>query len=110
MISLDAYRLTIGSFNMSSLQLNLRTTCRGLNIGCHVSSTGLSKFLKLTRFITLFLITSFLLQSGDIETNPGPTFSISTVKGSFHQSNPKYGRIAGTQIHKYVCATHLLVI
>ena len=98
MISIDAYRLTIGSFNMSSIKkLNLRTFCRGLTIGCHVSSTGLSKLLKLTRFITLFVITAILLQSGDIETNPGPTFSISTVKGSFHQGNPKYGRTAGTQ-------------
>ena len=82
---------------MSSLQLNLRTVCRGLEIGCHISSTGLSNFLKPTRFITLLVLTAILLQSGDIETNPGPTFSISTVKGSFHQGNPKYGRTAGTQ-------------
>ena len=97
MISLNAYRLTIGSFNNSSLQLNLRTICRGLIIGCRVSSRGVSQLLKPTRFITLFIVTTILLASGDIETNPGPIFTISTAKGSFHQGNPKYGRTAGTQ-------------
>ena len=38
-----------------------------------------------------------LLNSGDIETNPGPTFSIKTVAGSCHQGDPKYGPTAGTQ-------------
>ena len=97
MISIDAYRLAIGSFNMSSLQLNLHQICRGLIIGCHVSSTGVSNLLKPIRIITLLLLAVILLQSGDIETNPGPTFSISTIKGSFHQGNPKYGPTAGTQ-------------
>ena len=38
-----------------------------------------------------------LINSGDIETNPGPSFSIKTIRGSYHQNNPKYGRTAGTQ-------------
>ena len=33
MISRDGYRLSIGYFDNSSLQLNLRTICRGLKIG-----------------------------------------------------------------------------
>ena len=97
MISLDAYRLSIGCFNNSSLQLNLRTICRGLTIGVHVSSKGVSQLLRPTRFMTLFVLTGILLTCGDIESNPGPTFSISTVKGSSHQGNSKYGPTAGTQ-------------
>ena len=97
MISLDAYRLSIGLFNNSSLQINLRTICRGLTIGLHVSSKGVSQLLKPTRFMTLFVLTAILLTCVDIESNPGPTFSISTVKGSSHQGNPKYGLTAGTQ-------------
>ena len=45
----------------------------------------------------MFFLGIFLLNSGDIETNPGPTFSIKTVQVSYHQNNPKYGRTAGTQ-------------
>ena len=53
MISIDAYRLTIGSFNYFSLQLNLRTICRGLTVGCHVTSTGVTKLLKPARFFCI---------------------------------------------------------
>ena len=105
MISLDAYRLSIGSFNNSSLQFNLRTICRGLTIGVHVSSKGVSRLIKPTKFMTLFVLTAILLACGDIETNPGPTFSISTVKGSSHQGDLKYGRTAGTQCVCYSLAS-----
>ena len=97
MISIDAYRLTIGNFNNSSKQLNLRTICDGITMGSYVSSSGISDLLKPTRFITLFFLSIILLSSGDIETNPGPTFSIKSVQGSYHQNNPKYGVTAGTQ-------------
>ena len=105
MISLDAYRLSIGSFNNSSLQFNLRTICRGLTIGVHVSSKGVSRLIKPTKFMTLFVLTAILLACGDIETNPGPTFSISAVKGSSHQGDLKYGRTAGTQCVCYSLAS-----
>ena len=36
-----------------------------------------------------------LLQSGDVEVNPGPP--ISTVRGSYHQADSRFGRSAGTQ-------------
>ena len=78
MISLDAYRLSIGSFNSPFLLLNLQTICQGLKIGILVSS----KLLKPTRFITAILLTC-----GDVESNPGPTISISTVKGYSNQGN-----------------------
>ena len=77
--------------------MNLRTFCRGLTIGAHVSSKGVSQLLKPTRLLTIFVLFAILLTCGDIESNPGPTFSISTVKGSSHQGNPKYGPTAGTQ-------------
>ena len=83
MISLDAYRLSIGSFNSPFLLLNLQTICQGLKIGILVSS----KLLKPTRFMTLFVLTAILLTCGDVESNPGPTNSISTVKGYSNQGN-----------------------
>ena len=83
MISLDAYRLSIGSFNSPFLLLNLQTICQGLKIGILVSS----KLLKPTRFMTLFVLTAILLTCGDVESNPGPTISISTVKGYSNQGN-----------------------
>ena len=55
---------------------------------------GISKQLKPTRFVTLFILIAILTNSGDIETNPGPTFSIKTVHGSCHQANPKFGPTA----------------
>ena len=87
----------LGAFNNSSLQLNLRTICKGLSVGSHVSSAGISKLLKPTRFFTLLVLTSILMNSGDIERNPGPTFSITTVQGSCHQANLKFGPTSGTQ-------------
>ena len=83
MISLDAYRLSIGSFNSPFLLLNVQTICQGLKIGILVSS----KLLKPTRFMTLFVLTAILLTCGDVESNPGPTISISTVKGYSNQGN-----------------------
>ena len=55
--------------------------------------------------MTLFVLTAILLACGDIETNPGPAFSISTVKGSSHQGDLKYGRTAGTQCVCYSLAS-----
>lgn len=53
--------------------------------------------LKPIRFVTLFILTAILLNSEDVETNPGPTFTTATVKGSCHQANPKFGPTAGSQ-------------
>ena len=106
MIFLGAYRLSIGCFNNSSLQINLRQICRGLTVGVHVSCKGISQLMKLTRIMTLFVLTDILLTCCDIKSNPEPTFSISTLKGSSHQANSKYRRTTGTQC---VCNSHLLV-
>ena len=48
---------------------------------------------------SLYFSSIGLLQlSGDVESNPGPTYSIEKViQGSFHQGNPIFGRTAGVQ-------------
>ena len=97
MIFLGAYRLSIGCFNNSSLQINLRQICRGLTVGVHVSCKSISQLMKLTRIMTLFVLTDILLTRCDIKSNSEPTFSISTLKGSSQQANSKYGRTTGTQ-------------
>ena len=97
MISIEAYRLAIGNFNNLSKQLNLRSICNGIRVGSYMTSSGISDLLKPSRFITLFFLSIIMLNSGNIETNPGPTFSIKTVQGSYHQNNPKYGVTAGIQ-------------
>ena len=52
-----------------------------------------------------FLNRMLLLRSGDVESNPGPTFNISkVVQASFHQGHPKFGDSAGIQ-----CASCSLV-
>ena len=41
---------------------------------------------------------SLLQLSGDVESNPGSTYSIEKViQGSFHQGNPRFGRTASVQ-------------
>ena len=54
---------------------------------------------------SLYFSSIGLLQlSGDVESNPGPTYSIEKViQGSFHQGNPRFGRTAGVQ-----CACNFL--
>ena len=91
MISIEAYRLSVGSFN-NCKQLNLSTICKAILVGSHSSIRKISGLLRPARFITLFFLGMILINSGDIETNPGPSFSIKTIRGSYHQNNPKYGR------------------
>ena len=77
--------------------MNLRTFCRGLTIGVHVSSKGISQLIKPTKFMTLFVLTAILLACGDIETNPGSTFFQLVLRKALPTSDLKYGRTAGTQ-------------
>ena len=45
-----------------------------------------------------FSSTGLLQLSGDLDSNPGPNYSIEKViQGSFHQGNPRFGRTAGVQ-------------
>ena len=101
MISIEAYRLSVGSFN-NCKQLNLSTICKAILVGSHSSIRKISGLLRPARFITLFFLGMILINSGNIETNPGPSFSIKTIRGSYHQNNPKYGRTADRFSH-YKC-------
>ena len=67
MISIEAYRLVIGSFNNSSRQLNLCSICKGFSI----LSSGIIRLFRPIKFITIIL-----LNGGDIEPKPVPTFLI----------------------------------
>ena len=38
-----------------------------------------------------------ILNDGDVESNPGPTYKILVVQGSFHQADIKFEETAGRQ-------------
>ena len=97
MISIEAYRTSIGNFNYTS-QYNLKTIYRNIIIGSHMTSSGLACLLKLASFCSLLLhLVIVLLLSGDVELNPGPCTPTKSIKGSFHQGNPRFGNTAGSQ-------------
>ena len=98
MITIENHRILIGIFNMTC-QINLRSVCRNMKIGSMVTSHGFSRFLKLFPFITaVFFCYIFLLQSGDVESNPGPLGFRKILKASTHQGNAIiYGATAGSQ-------------
>ena len=108
MISIDAYRISIGNFN-STRQLDLRSIYRHLTLSSSVSSRGLSRILKPSRFLSVALyIGIILVTSGDIETNPGPINLRQVVLASFNQGNVTiFGPQAGTQC-MYMASTAIL--
>ena len=108
MVSIDAYRASIGNFNYTR-QLALRSIYRHLNLSSSSSSTGLSQILKLSRFLGITLYLSILLITcGDVETNPGPFTLSKIISGSFNQGNVAvFGPQAGTQC-MYMASAALL--
>ena len=98
MISIEAYRVSIGNFN-GTRQFDLRSIYRHLRVNSSNSSKGISRFLKPCPFLALVLLSCIiLLQSGDIETNPGPVNIFKVVKASTHQGNAAvFGQTAGSQ-------------
>lgn len=56
-------------------------------------------FLIVDCYCNLLICASklLLLCCGDVETNPGPTFFIKSVIGSFNQGDPRFGETAGVQ-------------
>ena len=107
MITLEAYRAKIGSF------CSRRHTCktkhdlfyRNINVSnnnatCFLRTFGFSIFILIVVLNLNFACLKFLilLQHGDIESNPGPTFkTLKVIQGSFHQGHPKFGETAGIQ-------------
>ena len=108
MISIDAYRISIGKFN-GTRQLDLRSIYRHLTLGSSCSSKGLSRILKFSRLLSIALFLSILLvRCGDVETNPGPLNFQSIVSASFNQGNATlFGPQAGTQC-MYMASTAIL--
>ena len=117
MIGIEAYRATIGSY-LSKARLifasahhyqSLHTTNYFQDKFINESSVETMSFLKVFAFIVLlftlylnlnmsFLKLMCLPIDGDVESNPGPTYSIlKVVQGSFNQANLKFGETAGRQ-------------
>ena len=122
MISLQAYRATIGSFvtkarhiQRSSHFLRLNRTNKEMFVdtpnyfNCVNEQYATKYFLRALGVVILVLIVTLnlnfsvlkllkLLTDGDVESNPGPTFKIlKVIQGSFHQGHPKFGHTAGIQ-------------
>ena len=95
MISLEAYRAVIGSFYFATKRLRIR----GRQASYSETFMGIPRWLQILKLIWPNLIMVFLslvlLQSGDVKINPGPP--LSTVRGSYHQANSRFGQSAGTQ-------------
>ena len=108
MISIDAYRISIGNFNYTR-QLDLRSIYCHLTLSSSLTSGGLSQVLKSSRFLAVTLYLGILLITcGDIETNPGPSNFHKVVLASFNQGNVTiFGPQAGTQC-MYMASTALL--
>ena len=98
MISIEAYRSSIGNFN-GTRQFDLRSIYRDFKVGSSLPSKGLSRLLKPFPFLAAVLFSCIiLLQSGDIETNPGPVTIHKVGRASTHQGNAAvFGRTAGSQ-------------
>ena len=117
MVTLQAHRNAIGSYydkarllstygSGNSNSLSRRTYCKNLVIKIKVF-VKLFGNLSLKMILVLFcvelivqaVISDKLLQDGDSETNPGPTYNTERVtQGSFHQGNRElFGDAAGIQ-------------
>ena len=100
----------LGSFYATAIKLSslgiVSTTSRKQPTYCsrnfRENCLGNYKVSLIFGFVLLcsmyFRSISLLQLSGDVESNPGPTYSIEKViQGSFHQGNPRFGRTASVQ-------------
>ena len=94
MISLNAHRSAIGLFNLSLCpnfsKLRQCIILSRSTVNC--KSHFLIFFASSICYVSLMIL---LIQSGDIEVNPGPIQRV--IRGSFHQRDQKFGQTAGTQ-------------
>ena len=94
MIPHDAYRSTIGLFNLRlhpSFNKFLLNTCPRKNtINCRSHF-----FILSTSLICYTSLMQLLILSRDTENNPGPIQGV--IRGSFHQGDQRFGQTAGTQ-------------
>ena len=105
MLGIEAHRFATGRFYATVIKLSslgvVSATSRKQQTYCsrnfRKNCLGNDKVSLIFGFV--FLCSIGLLQlSGDVESSPGPTYSIEKViQGSFHQGNPRFGRTAGVQ-------------
>ena len=117
MISIQAYRAVIGLFYLKARHITQQHSAAVIpqpQQHQHQNSYHVNNYLSDTYFLTTFIVVLvgifiycnvnlaslklLLLCAGDIETNPGPTYTIlKLVKASYHQGNTRFGSKAGTQ-------------
>ena len=114
MITLQAYRVVIGAFLGKARKL--ATDCCQMRYDCYSSfkafyddKAGAVSFLRMFMLVTFIVIVTCnlnlaclkymkLMRDGDIESNPGPTYScVKVINGNFHQGDHRFGITAGTQ-------------
>ena len=108
----DKARLSSSSGHGESNSLSRHTNCK-TSSNSNKSFVKLFSHLSLKMILVLFcvglivqaVISDNVLQDGDIETNPGPTYNIErVVQGSFHQRNRElFGEIQAFNVHEILC-------
>jgi len=95
MITLEAYRLSIGCFSprvrfpTSFIKRAYRNYYEDILLMSRFSSVcNILKRVNI-RLKTIFFFAAIILLCGDVETNPGPFTILKTVQGSFHQGDPR---------------------
>ena len=105
MISLGAYRARIGAFQQKNKIISKQGlfSQQGRVPGIYLSKMFYSNIMICLGILIVanmsFLKVNLLKQHGDVETNPGPTYSIiKSVTVTCHQGNiDKFGKTAGRQ-------------
>ena len=110
MLGIEAHRFATGRFYTAAIKLSSlgvvsatsrkqQTYCgRNFRKNC-LGNYKVSLIFGFGFLCSLYFGSVGLLQlSRDVESNPGPTYSIEKViQESFHQGNPRFGRTAGVQ-------------
>ena len=104
MISLEAYRVRIGTFHGPGRH-NIKENVTFFELQDLDATSFLHTFAIFAIIFILVVNLNLasvkllkLLVDGDIESNPGPTCNfLKVVQGSFHQGDTKFGHTAGVQ-------------
>ena len=110
MISIEAYRATIGSYLTKGRQISASAHFSLPNTKHFQFKYITNSLLYFLRVFGFFILTVYvnmnmsflklmnLLIDGDVESNPGPTYTtLKVAQGSFNQANQKFGCTAGRQ-------------
>ena len=109
MLGIEAHRFATGRFYAAAIKLSIlgvvsatgrkQQTYNSRNFRNCLRNYKVSFIFGFVFLCSLYFRSIVLLQlSGDVESNPGPIYSIEKIiQGSFHQSNPRFGRTVGVQ-------------